>query len=226
MSSGEKVRLLQIDTPELSSKECYGDQARAELVKLLSKSNNVKLVSDLKLDKTDSYGRSLRYVFVHENALFKARIDMMANPVSKAANDKGSAAWSGFRKFRVAKKIMEKGDCCSFYLEPHDGRELPAFLPGQYLTFKLKVPGQPKEVTRCYSLSDSPNPQYYRVTIKRVPPPPKSPELPPGVSSNHFNSNVNEGDILDVKAPSGNFHIDVEAQSPVVLIGGGRKQCK
>jgi len=76
-------------------------------------------------------------------------------------------------------------------------------------------------VTRCYSLSDSPNPQYYRVTIKRVPPPPKSPELPPGVSSNHFHSNVNEGDILDVKAPSGNFHIDVEAQSPMVLIGGG-----
>jgi hypothetical protein len=113
-------------------------------------------------------------LFEHENALFKARIDMMANPVSKAANDKGAAAWSGFRKFRVAKKIMEKGDCCSFYLEPHDGRELPAFLPGQYLTFKLKVPGQPKEVTRCYSLSDSPNPQYYRVTIKRVPPPPKS----------------------------------------------------
>lgn len=64
MSNGEKVRLLQIDTPELSSKECYGDQARAELVKLLSKSNNVKLTSDPKLDKTDSYGRSLRYVFI------------------------------------------------------------------------------------------------------------------------------------------------------------------
>ena len=64
MSNGEKVRLLQIDTPELSSKECYGDRARAELVKLLSKSNNVKLTSDPKLDKTDSYGRSLRYIFV------------------------------------------------------------------------------------------------------------------------------------------------------------------
>lgn len=63
MNNGEKVRLLQIDTPELSSKECYGVQARAELVKLLSKSNNVKLTSDPKLDKTDSYGRSLRYIF-------------------------------------------------------------------------------------------------------------------------------------------------------------------
>lgn len=64
MSNGEKVRLLQIDTPELSSKECYAGQARAELVKLLGKTGNVKLATDPKLDKIDSYGRSLRYVFV------------------------------------------------------------------------------------------------------------------------------------------------------------------
>ena len=64
MSNGEKVRLLQIDTPELSSKECYGDQARTELVKLLGNSGKVKLTSDSKLDKIDKYGRSLRYVFM------------------------------------------------------------------------------------------------------------------------------------------------------------------
>ena len=64
MSNGEKVRLLQIDTPELSSKECYGDQARTELVKLLGNTGKVKLTSDSKLDKTDKYGRSLRYVFM------------------------------------------------------------------------------------------------------------------------------------------------------------------
>ena len=64
MSNGEKIRLLQIDTPELSSRECYGDQARAELVKLLGDSGKVKLTSDSKLDKIDKYGRSLRYVFV------------------------------------------------------------------------------------------------------------------------------------------------------------------
>ncbi len=36
MSNGEKVRLIQIDTPELASKECYGIQAKSELSKLLS----------------------------------------------------------------------------------------------------------------------------------------------------------------------------------------------
>ncbi len=159
--------------------------------------------------------------FDDENALFKARLELLTSPIVKVANDQETAAWSGFRKFRVARKEMEGGGCCSFYLAPHDGRPLPSFLPGQYLTFKLKVPGQARDVTRCYSLSDSPNPEYYRVTIKRVPPPPKSPELPAGVSSNHFHDNVEIGDILDVKAPGGNFHLDVEARSPVVLIGGG-----
>jgi endonuclease YncB( thermonuclease family) len=41
MSNGEKVRLLQIDTPELASKECYGDEARIALVKLLNQSGKV-----------------------------------------------------------------------------------------------------------------------------------------------------------------------------------------
>ena len=28
LSTGEKIRLLQIDTPELASSECYGNEAR------------------------------------------------------------------------------------------------------------------------------------------------------------------------------------------------------
>lgn len=159
--------------------------------------------------------------FKAELNTFKAELDLYTSPVAKAAVEEQSVAWSGFRKFRIDRKVPEPGGCCSFYLKPHDGRPLPAFMPGQFLTFKLKVPGQAKDITRCYSLSDSPNPDYYRVTIKRVPPPPKSPELPPGLSSNHFHDNLHEGDILDVKAPSGGFHLDVMSRSPVVLIGGG-----
>ena len=64
MSNGEKVRLIQIDTPELASKECYGIQAKSELTKLLSQATEVSLTSDPNLDEVDKYGRSLRYVFV------------------------------------------------------------------------------------------------------------------------------------------------------------------
>ena len=121
---------------------------------------------------------------------------------------------------------------CSFHLEPVDGAPLPSFKPGQYLTFSLDVPdegsgapGAEREsraaITRCYSLSDRPDPAGYRVTIKRVPPPADRPELPPGVSSSHFHDQVQEGDVLQVKAPAGHFFIDPDASVPAVFIAGG-----
>lgn len=64
LSTGERVRLLQIDTPELSPAECFGEEAKAVLTSLISSSSNVSLKMDPKLDKVDRYGRLLRYVFV------------------------------------------------------------------------------------------------------------------------------------------------------------------
>ena len=135
--------------------------------------------------------------------------------------EKNEFSWSGFRKFVIARKVPEGGGICSFYLQPHDGKPLPAFDPGQYLTFRLDIPGQPKQVMRCYSLSDSPKPDYYRVSIKAVPPPRDKPDVPAGLSSNFFHDQLNEGDILDVKAPGGHFFLDTAKHTPVVLIGGG-----
>ena len=169
-----------------------------------------------------AYRRQLRLVELHndERALLKARLERVSIPAAQAARQ--SAAWSGFRKFRVDGKVLEADSVCSFYLAPHDGRPLPAFLPGQYLTFRLSVPGQSREVTRCYSLSDGPqHSDYYRVTIKRIGPPPGKSDVPHGVVSSHFHDRLQVGDILDVKAPAGNFHLDVEHRGPVVLVGGG-----
>ena len=61
--SGEKVRLLQIDTPEISPAECYGAQAHKLLSTLIGKSN-ITLESDPISDNKDQFGRSLRYVKV------------------------------------------------------------------------------------------------------------------------------------------------------------------
>lgn len=134
--------------------------------------------------------------------------------------------WKGLRDFKVVRKVPEDpaGLVCSFYLEPVDGGPLPEYKPGQFLTFQLTVldpqTGGPKDIVRCYSLSDAPGNSYYRVSIKRVPPPPNQPELPPGLSSNHFHDNVREGDVLSVRAPSGHFFLKRDT-SPVVLIAGG-----
>lgn len=57
---GERVRLVQINTPELDS--CYGQEAREFTQKFLSRRGEVRLIRDSALDNKDEYGRSLRYV--------------------------------------------------------------------------------------------------------------------------------------------------------------------
>jgi endonuclease YncB( thermonuclease family) len=66
LSTGEKVRLLQIDTPELSPTECYSKEARSALASLLNTPGQLSLKTDPKLDKVDRYGRLLRYVFIEK----------------------------------------------------------------------------------------------------------------------------------------------------------------
>ncbi len=130
--------------------------------------------------------------------------------------------WNGYRKFTVSQKSIECEDVNSFYLVPHDRKPLPPYKPGQYLTFNLDIPGRDKPIVRCYSLSDSPTrPDCYRVTIKREPAPPDKPGVPPGVASGFFTEHVKEGDLLNVKAPSGHFYLDMAKTSPICLLGGG-----
>jgi ferredoxin-NADP reductase len=124
-------------------------------------------------------------------------------------------------EFPGRESAIPTAEVCSFYLVPHDGKPLPPFLPGQYLTFQLRIPGIDKPTIRCYSLSDCAHPDYYRVTIKRTPPPKDRPDLPSGVASTFFHDQVREGEILDVQAPRGGFSLDLSKENPVVLIGGG-----
>ena len=146
------------------------------------------------------------------------------------ATPASTSAWQGTRDFRVTARSYEDaaGSQCSFCLQPVDGQALPEFRPGQFLTFALDVmpvcsagSAAARAITRCYSLSDRPEPTHYRVTIKRVPAPADHPEFAPGLSSNHFHDHVQVGDILRVKAPAGHFFIDPDPAVPAVLIGGG-----
>jgi len=148
-------------------------------------------------------------------------------PSSTDATSTPAASREGFREFRVQRRELEDGNrsICSFYLVPVNGQPLPSFKPGQFLTFKLTIEDpvthQPKTVVRCYSLSDRPQSDYYRVSIRRVPAPADQPESPPGLSSNFFHDKVQKGSKLLVKAPSGHFHLMDDKPLPVVLICGG-----
>ena len=127
-------------------------------------------------------------------------------------------SWNGFRKFVVHRKAVESPSVCSFHLEPNDAKPLPEFKPGQYLTFRLPSTRGSTQLVRCYSLSDRPHQSHYRVSIKRAL---AADGGPAGVSSGLFHDVIQEGDILDLRAPAGNFWLEPNESDPVVLIGGG-----
>lgn len=133
------------------------------------------------------------------------------------------ASWSGYRSFKVLRKVIEDAaqSVCSFYLVPEDGKPLPTFLPGQFLRFALDLPLgiSSGPLFRCYSLSDAPRPDYYRVSIKRILAPAGS-DIAAGRSSNYFHDQIEVGDRLQVSAPTGHFYLE-KGTAPVVLIAGG-----
>ena len=62
VAGGTRVRLVQIDTPELGSGECYSRAARRVLERLAPVGSTIRLEADPALDQVDRFGRVLRYV--------------------------------------------------------------------------------------------------------------------------------------------------------------------
>lgn len=91
--------------------------------------------------------------------------------------------------------------------------EIFSYLPGQYLTIKVKMNGE--ELRRAFSLSSSPiSDNRLSVTIKRV---------EDGRASNFIRDNLKKGDIMEIMPPMGHFTVepDAEAANHYILIGGG-----
>lgn len=137
---------------------------------------------------------------------------------AQAAQQPGG--WSGFRAFRVLSKVPESRVITSLVLAPVDGGPLPSFLPGQYLSVQVRVPGSETTQIRQYSLSDAPNGLTYRISVKRELAPHSEPFAPGGMISNHVHDDVQVGDELLVHTPAGDFALQ-DSPRPVVLLSGG-----
>jgi micrococcal nuclease len=66
LTDGRRVRLVQIDAPELDSGECYARRAAETLEGLVPAGTRIRLQGDPALDDRDRFGRLLRYVFVED----------------------------------------------------------------------------------------------------------------------------------------------------------------
>ena len=126
--------------------------------------------------------------------------------------------WRGWRNFVVSHKRPESEVITSFFLEPEDGRPIADFKPGQYISMVVDVPRLGLQQVRQYSLSDAPNGRWYRISVKRES---GDTQHSAGYVSNLLHDLVDTGDVVRIAPPFGDFHVDMEATTPVVLISGG-----
>jgi nitric oxide dioxygenase len=134
--------------------------------------------------------------------------------------------WSTWRQFRIAKIVVESTEIKSFYLEPVDRKSLPKFSPGQYISIRLNVPRLGYIQARQYSLSDKPNSNCYRISVKREDGPQftfrgSETEDTSGYVSNLLHE-MEAGNEVQISHPRGDFFLqDEKATCPVVLIAAG-----
>ncbi|OOF69564.1 NO-inducible flavohemoprotein [Rodentibacter caecimuris] len=125
-------------------------------------------------------------------------------------------SWLGWRKFTLAKKVKESDEIMSFYLVPSDKGSLPRYKAGQYVSVRVFVEELCLKQPRQYSLSDSPKADYLRISVKREDP---KEGLAGGWVSNILHS-LQEGDEVEVTAPTGNFFL-INPEKQNVFISGG-----
>ncbi|HLX02444.1 MAG TPA: pyridoxamine 5'-phosphate oxidase family protein [Trinickia sp.] len=115
-----------------------------------------------------------------------------------------------WRPFRIAKIVDESSVIRSFHLEPADGAGLIPHLAGQHLPIRISRTTDETPLTRTYTLSVAPSDGAYRISVKRD-----------GVVSQHLHDTLREGDVIEARAPAGNFTIDAHESRPVALLAGG-----
>jgi nitric oxide dioxygenase len=119
--------------------------------------------------------------------------------------------WTGWRTFKIDGRTRESEIITSFILRPEDGGRVLRHQPGQYLTFWIDIPGQ-HPLKRNYSISSAPSDEAYRISVKRE---------PNGIASNWLHDHAQEGQVLKVAPPAGEFFLNEESPRPVVLLSGG-----
>lgn len=169
----------------LAIKEVLGDAATPEIIDAWA----------------EAYG-DLAVIFVsREEELYSAR-------------EKGAGGYRGMKEFIVTQKVIESNNITSFYLKRKDGEPIPNFNAGQYVAVNIEIPGTEHKHTRNYSLSDSNDKNYLRLSIKQ------EEGNPDGIVSNFIHSNIDVDSVLQVGMPSGEFVLK-NTKKPIVFISGG-----
>jgi ferredoxin-NADP reductase/MOSC domain-containing protein YiiM len=148
---------------------------------------------------------------------WKASFQEMLDQPGTSAGNAGLAAavappaWPGFRPLAVTGISQESETVISLQLADPGGGSVPAALPGQFLTLRLRPDPAGPPLLRSYSLSGPPGARDYRISLKRE---------EHGAGSQFVHTRVHAGDLLEAAAPRGSFTLR-PGQAPVLLISAG-----
>lgn len=128
---------------------------------------------------------------------------------AESARDAREGRWPGWRDFVVQAIVAETPEIRSVELAPADGGSLPRAKPGQHIQVEIDDGGTP--VRRSWSLSAfAPEPQSYRITVRRQ----------EGRGSARLHE-LAVGETVRLRAPAGDFTLDMGSYRPLVLIAAG-----
>jgi len=159
------------------------------------------------------------------SAAYKQLADIMIKMESDMLKEAGD--WTSWRDFVIADVVDEAEGIKSFYLKPKDGKALPSYLPGQYISIQMKVPELDDYMqSRQYSLSGAPRSDHYRVSVKKESAVSQDGRLAPshpGYVSSVLHEQKRAGDVVQLSFPRGDFFLDTRKtiDYPVVLLSAG-----
>lgn len=166
--------------------------------------------------------RFVRRQFRQWQSDMRVELDRKESGVRQRSSDQpatgSNRGWNGWRKFQVHAAINQTESSRRVWLEPVDGKPVAGFLPGQYLTLRLRTDSKNKPLVRCYSISGPIEQNRYELTVKQVAR--ENGAAGHDSASRWINSELMPGDILEVKSPAGDFILD-ECDAPLVLIAAG-----
>ena len=137
----------------------------------------------------------------------------------KAIYDKNAVAeggWTGWRFFKVAEKSKQTDNVTSFKLVPVDNGKMPEVKAGQYISVRVFVKGQDLIQPRQYTVVKADAPAL-TIAVKKVEAVEKSPA---GMVSNTLHNDINEGDVVEVSFPVGEFNLP-EGNGELCLLSAG-----
>jgi len=134
-------------------------------------------------------------------------------PLLADASAVPDSARNAYVALEIAKIERESDIISSFYLRRADGKPLEPWVAGQFLPIRVTIPGQVQPALRTYTLSTTPNPDHYRLSIRRS-------EGDASVSR-FLHDHGKPGLRIEAMTPRGKFVLAPESERPVVFVSGG-----